>query len=281
MERADVNGITLEYEISGSGEPVVLIHGALIADMFRPLLAEPSLAGRYQLISYHRRGYVGCTDTSDPVSVALQAADCRNLLGYLGIARAHVVGHSYGGDVALQLALDFPETVQSLVLLEPALFGGSTGQAYRDALVRGMQRYQEAGGAVVVDAFLQARCPGYRDHLDRVLPEAFAQAVADAAVWFEHEIPGLLDWRFGEAELGRITQPVLTVLGGESDALWSRFGEVHNLLLMSLRNAEGFVLPGVTHLMQVQNPRGLAEAMAAFFARYPLPPGRLDMPERG
>jgi pimeloyl-ACP methyl ester carboxylesterase len=272
MERADVDGITLEYEVSGRGEPVVLIHGALIAAAFRPLLAEPSLTGWYQLINYHRRGYAGSSHTSGPVSVARQASDCRALLGHLGVERAHVVGHSYGGAVALQLVLDFPETVHSLVLLEPALFGGSTGQAYRDALLRAMRRYREAGAAFVVDEFLQARWPGYRDRLESLLPGAFAQAVTDAGGFFEHELPGLLDWRFGAVELGRITQPVLTVLGGDSNALWSRFGEVHQLLLTSMPHAEGLVLPGATHFLQAQKPRDLARGLAGFFARHPLLP---------
>ena len=43
MDAADIDGITLEYEASGGGEPVLLIHGALIADAFRPLLAGPGL----------------------------------------------------------------------------------------------------------------------------------------------------------------------------------------------------------------------------------------------
>src|SRR3989304_10501872 len=92
MEQAVVGGITLEYEVSGTGEPVVLIHGALIADTFRPLLVESSLASRYQLISYHRRGYVGSSHTLGPVSVAQQATDCRALLRHLDVERAHVVG---------------------------------------------------------------------------------------------------------------------------------------------------------------------------------------------
>jgi hypothetical protein len=50
MERANVRGSTLEYEILGSGEPVLLIHGALVADGLRPLVQEESLAQRYKLI---------------------------------------------------------------------------------------------------------------------------------------------------------------------------------------------------------------------------------------
>jgi pimeloyl-ACP methyl ester carboxylesterase len=91
--------------------------------------------------------------------------------------------------------------------------------------------------------------------------------------WFEREVSGQLGWRFGEAEARRISQPTLSVLGGESDALWSRFGETHRLLLAWLPHAEGFVLPGATHFMQIENPRGMAEALAAFWARHRLPAG--------
>jgi pimeloyl-ACP methyl ester carboxylesterase len=273
LERASLDGAELEYEVSGKGAPVVFIHGAFIADTFRPLLAEPSLAGRYRLILYHRRGYAGSSRASEPVSVAQQAADCRALLHHLGVERAHVVGHSYGGIVALQLALDTPGVVHSLALLEPGLMVGTSAQGYRESLARGAERYREAGTEIVVDEFLQARWPGYRTILNHVLPGAFDQAVADAETWFEREASGQLAWRFGEAEVRRISQPTLSVLGGESDALWSRFGETHRLLLEWLPHAEGFVLPGTTHFMQIQNPRGMAEALAAFWARHRFPAG--------
>jgi pimeloyl-ACP methyl ester carboxylesterase len=273
LERARTDGVELEYEVSGTGEPVVFIHGAFIADTFRPLLAEPSLAGHYRLILYHRRGYAGSSRASEPVSVARQAADCRALLRHLDVERAHVMGHSYGAIVALQLALDTPSVVRSLALLEPGLMVGASAQGYRESLARGAQRYREAGAEVVVDEFLQARWPGYRATLDRVLPGAFAQALADAGTWFEREVSGQLGWQFSEAEVRRISQPTLSVLGGESDALWSRFGETHRLLLAWLPHAEGFVLPGTTHFMQLEDPRGMAEALAAFWARHRLPAG--------
>jgi pimeloyl-ACP methyl ester carboxylesterase len=273
LERARTDGVELEYEVSGTGEPVVFIHGAFIADTFRPLLAEPSLAGHYRLILYHRRGYAGSSRASEPVSVARQAADCRALLRHLDVERAHVMGHSYGAIVALQLALDTPSVVHSLALLEPGLMVGASAQGYRESLARGAERYREAGAEVVVDEFLQARWPGYRATLDRVLPGAFAQALADAGTWFEREVSGQLGWHFGEAEVRRISQPTLSVLGGESDALWSRFGETHRLLLAWLPHAEGFVLPGTTHFMQLEDPRGMAEALAAFWARHRLPAG--------
>jgi pimeloyl-ACP methyl ester carboxylesterase len=95
--------------------------------------------------------------------------------------------------------------------------------------------------------------------------------VTDAGTWFERELPELLSWDFGEAEARRISQPALSVLGGESAALWPRFGETHRLLLAWLPRSEGFVLPGTTHFPQLQDPHGLGEALAAFWTRHPLP----------
>jgi pimeloyl-ACP methyl ester carboxylesterase len=93
LERVSLDGAELDYQVSGTGESVVFIHGAFIAGTFRPLLVEPSLAGHYRLILYHRRGYAGSSRASGPVSVAQQAADCGALLRHLGVDRAHVVGH--------------------------------------------------------------------------------------------------------------------------------------------------------------------------------------------
>ncbi len=269
-DTAVIDGIALEYEESGAGEPVVCIHGAFVADAFRPLLAERSLASRYRLIAYHRRGYAGSSRAEGTVSLAQQAEDCRRLLSHLGVERAHVVGHSFGGLIGIQLALDAPELVHTLSLLEPALMIGESADLYRQGLVESMQRYDEADARVVIDEFLQQRWPGYREHLELVLPGAFEQAVADAATCFSTDLPAALDSRFGEAEAARITQPVLAVLGEKSVALHPRFPETQRLLLEWLPNAEGFVLPRATHFLQVENPRDMADGLIEFFARHPL-----------
>jgi pimeloyl-ACP methyl ester carboxylesterase len=271
VEKANINGATLDYEVSGAGDAVICIHGAIVADTFRPMLSEPVLANRYQLILYHRRGYAGSSRLDGPISIQQQADDSRALLRHLGVERAHVVGHSYGGVVALQLALDAPDMVHSLALLEPALAVGASAEGYRDSLTRAVARFREAEATVVVDEFLQARSPGFRPRLDRLLPGAFVQAVADAGAAFELEAPGLIDWQFDSSHALRITQPVLSVLGGESEALWPRFGEAHRWLLESLPNAEGFVLPGTTHMLQLEDPSGMAEALVAFWSRHPVP----------
>ena len=263
--------MNLRYEITGAGEPVLFIHGALIADAFRPLLTEATLAGQYRLITYHRRGYNVSEARVEQVSISVHATDCRELLADLGISRAHVVGHSFGGLIALQLALDSPTVVATLVLLEPALVLGDNGPGYRAAIAETQRRYATGDAAGAVDDFLRRRFGAdYRDPLDRVVPGAFEQAVANAKVSLDIDMPGAADFHFGPAEARRITQPALVVLGGSSDALWPRFGETHRALLEWLPRAEQYVLPNATHAIQLQNPHDLAVRLVEFFTQHPL-----------
>jgi pimeloyl-ACP methyl ester carboxylesterase len=110
MDTARINGVELEFEVVGSGVPVLLI-SPVLADGFLPLLSEPALADHYQLIRYHKRGWVGSTRTVPPVSIADHAADAAAILDHLDVPRAHIAGHSSGAAVAAQLAFDSPETV--------------------------------------------------------------------------------------------------------------------------------------------------------------------------
>src|SRR5262249_13956253 len=109
--------------------------------------------------------------------------------------------------------------------------------------------------------------PGYRDPLERGLPGAFDQAVSDADAFFGQELPALQRWSFTQEDATRVTQPVLAVLGENSAPT---FPERRELLLSWLPNVEPFDLPGATHLLHLQNPQGMAEALASFYARHPL-----------
>lgn len=265
MERAEVDGITLEYEVQGSGEPLVFIHGAHMGDAFAPLMAEPSLRG-FRLIRYRRRGFAG--SRADPaVPISRQAADCLGLLRSLDATPAHVVGHSGGGVIAIQLALDAPQAVRSLTLLEPALLAVPSGDQLLEKLGETVQMYEAGNKAAAVDTFMQVVCGrGYRAVAEGVLPGAMEQAVADADTFWGGDLPAGRDWTFTREDAARITQPVLAVLGANSDAVWPGWGEGHQLLLEWFPQAKPFVLPRAAHLLQVQNPHDMAEGLAAFLA---------------
>jgi pimeloyl-ACP methyl ester carboxylesterase len=263
---AAVDGVELEYRTVGDGEPVVLVHAGVFADWFEPLLEEPSLASRYRLVIYHRVGYAGSSDVSGPVSIKQQAAQLRALLTSLKIERAHIVGHSSGGNISLQLALDSPQSVQSIALLEAAM-PVPPGAPGRVGIPRAMELYRAGDKAAAVDTFMQAVAgSGYRAVLDRVLP----RATAEADTFFGQELPALSQWTFTADDARRIGQPVLLVMGGRSHEVSPVWKLRQDALIASLGNAEPFVLDGATHMLHLENPRGLAERLGAFFADHPL-----------
>ena len=268
-QRASLEGIELEFRTVGGGAPVVLVHAGVFADWFEPLLKEPSLNRHYCLVTYHRVGYAGSSHVSGPVSIAQQAAHVRALMRMLGIDRAHLVGHSSGANIVMQVALDAPEKVQSLALLEAALPvpASSPGRA---GIPKAMELYGAGDKAAAVDTFMRAVAgANYRASADRVLPGAFDQAVADADTFFGQELPALRQWTFGPAEAARIKQPVLLVMGGRSHEVSPVWQQRQDLLTTWMDHAEPFVLDGATHMLHLENARGLAERLGAFFADHP------------
>jgi pimeloyl-ACP methyl ester carboxylesterase len=275
MSRASLDGIELEYEVRGTGEPVVLVHAGVFARWYQPLLDEPALAGRYRVLTYHRIGYAGSSRLSGPVSIAQQAAHLSALMRHLGMQRAHVVGHSSGGNIALQLALDAPEMVGSLAVLEAALPLEAAGSerllSTRAFMAPVVERYRAGDKAGAVDGFMRGVTgPDYRTALDRVLPAAFGEAVASADTFFGQELPAVGQWSFRREDARRITQPVLAVVGERSLQQSPIWGARQEMLVTWLPNAEGFILPGASHLLYLENPRGMAERLATFFARHSL-----------
>jgi len=123
LPTANVNGINIYYETSGSGEPLLLITGlgGSVVDWHYQI---PELSQHFQVIAIENRG-AGRSDKPREHSMALYAADCAGLLDHLDTASAHVYGISMGGMIAQQLALDFPQKVHSLVLgaTTPCPFG--------------------------------------------------------------------------------------------------------------------------------------------------------------
>jgi pimeloyl-ACP methyl ester carboxylesterase len=279
VESVKVNGVKLEYEVVGSGEPVLLI-SPVLADGFLPLLSEPALADGYQLIRYHKRGWAGATHTPPPVSISDHAADAAALLDHLGIRRAHIAGHSSGAAIAAQLALDRPQTVHTLILLELSLLSVPSGEAFLkqagpafEAYARGDHSRALAMFMTTVSGVEWSEC---RTLLEEHLPGAVAQAVEDADTFFGVELPALTEWEFGPRQAAAIGQPVLSVLGSETQPLWV---EVADFLRSSLPQVEQLTIDGVGHLLHIQRPEPVAQGVAEFLQRNAIA-DRLDRPRR-
>jgi pimeloyl-ACP methyl ester carboxylesterase len=271
MDRAQVNGVELEYEVHGAGEPVLLID-MLIADCFVPLLPEPALAERYQLIRYHKRGWVGSTHTPPPVSIGEHAADAAALLAHLGLRRAHVAGHSTGASIGAQLALEHPEKVQTLTLLEPTLVSLPLGRAFLEAAGPVFEAYGSGDHSGAFAMFVTAasgldwdRC---RALLEDRIPGVITQSIKDADTFFGVELPALTEWTFGAEQAAAIRRPVLSVIGADTQPMWV---EIAEFLSSSLPHVEERTIEGVGHLLQIQRSEPVARGMADFLERNPMP----------
>ena len=114
MPLANLNGIRLYYELTGQGDPLLLISGTG-GDLRNP---SPHLSAleKFQLLRYDQRG-LGQTDKPDtPYSMEIYADDAASLLTHLNIKKANVIGISFGGMVAQHLSIRHPELVDKLIL---------------------------------------------------------------------------------------------------------------------------------------------------------------------
>src|SRR5258708_32053357 len=103
MSYADVNGLSLYYELHGSGEPLVLLHGGVGAiGMFGPVLT--ALAEHRQVVAVDLQAHGRTADIDRPLRYELMADDIAGLTRHLGLERADVMGYSLGGGVALRAA---------------------------------------------------------------------------------------------------------------------------------------------------------------------------------
>ncbi len=199
------------------------------------------------------------------MSIKDQAADARALLEYLHMSPAHIVGHSYGGSIALQLAADSPMCVHSLVFLEAALTTVPHWQAVRELNAATIERYRQGDWEAAVDAFLGN--PVERAAVARNVPGGLEQAIRDLDTYFGIEVPAHEAWHFTEAEGKQIRQPVLFIQGSESQVLYV---ECRDQIQRWMPQTETVVLHGATHLLHMQQPAGAASLMVEFFTRYPI-----------
>lgn len=265
MVHIPVKNGELEYEIQGEGEPVLFIHGSHIAATFLTLMSEPSLSD-YQLIRYHRQGFAGSSFPKVPFSIQDQAADVVALLTHLEIEKAHIVGHSYGGDIALQLSLDYPEFVHSIILLEPAIVNLPGVTMNLEQFNAAITQYESGDTEGAVDTFATwVIGKEWQNELEKVNPGGSKQAKRDGKNFFEVEVPALNQWQFGAEEAAKISQPVLYIMGSLS---LPEMTACKPFLQSWIPQLEDHTVNNVNHALHTQAPEEIANTISEFIQRH-------------
>ncbi len=274
MPIRNVHGIELAYDVRGTaGDPVVLVHGSLV-DRHSWDLVAPALAHSMEVVTYDRRGHGESEYAPRPHPVRDDAADLAGLLEALNTHPVHVVAHSYGGAVALRLAIDRPELVRSVSIHEVPFVGlllddpatTSEGEQLLDGarqleeLVRRGDRLRAAQELVGVFSTE----PGA---WDRLRPEDQATFVRTVERWAEEfQDPDA----FGPDRdaCRELLLPVLLTAGSESPRFLYR---VMRDLEGLLRNARFVELPEVGHAPHLVRPPQYVGLLTTFLLERNVP----------
>ena len=217
MSKQLVNGVRLHYEAYGAGAPIMLIHGCGSSALGFADAVE-KLAGLGRVIAYDRRG---CARSERPrpyehTSVAEHADDAAALLEALASEPAVVVGRSYGGTVATDLALRYPDRVRALVLLEPDAPRelAPAVAAWVDALADRLRRVAARDGIDAVAEALIREVAG-KDAW-RSLPDRLREMLTGNGAAILAELEGEWWLQADAAALATIQQPTLLVTAADS-----------------------------------------------------------------
>lgn len=247
MPYVQVNGLRLHYLVQGFGPAMVLIHGLGSCAEDWSLLQAPTWSQRYRVLMPDLRGHGRSDKPPGPYTVHQMADDIAGLLEALGVSRAHVVGLSLGGAVAQALAVQHPERVRSLVLVNTFAYLRPRGWAE-------WWRTLTSIGALLVNLALHARMeaeelfprPGQAG-LRRVAyhrlcandPAAYRAAMIAAAGYD------------GRRDLGRIRAPTLVVAGLEDTVVPLRAKEE---LVAGIPGARLVTVPRSGHATPTDQP---------------------------
>jgi pimeloyl-ACP methyl ester carboxylesterase len=270
LTRWRIDGAELAYTDSGGdGAPLLLIHASGFADWFTPLAATPALSG-YRVIRMVRAGYTGAPAPGG-LTVSAHAGHAAALLDRLKAAPAHVLAHSSGTTIALQLALDHPELVRTLCLSEPPLLDSLAAPEDHELLhatlgpAIGAALAATARGDLpaAFDLFMTAVCgPAYREIMTGTLgADLVNEAENRCGYLFTDEIPAVNAWTLDPEAVARLRQPVVLIQGGASPPLFHRLiahlaGLIPDATVATIEDAD--------HLLPLTAPTKLAKLITDF-----------------
>jgi 3-oxoadipate enol-lactonase len=253
MPRITANGIHISYVESGSGEPLVLAHGGESDrhqfDIFRPLLGDGIRA-----IAYDQRDSVDTPYQGEAYGMLDHANDCAAFIAALGLERAHVMGTSYGGCVAMMTAIHHPGLVQSLIVAAAPPASVMT-EPFRHTI-----DYPQGPGAIERLILESTITPDAIDHDPKLVAEV-KSAIRVREPESHGRRMGVLAAYDCRDDLGRIQAPTLVLIGAE-DPLVSP--ETAAWMTERIPGAELRLLEGSRHGLTLQHRQRTADIARAF-----------------
>lgn len=262
----------IAYSEHGTGEAVVLVHAGVFTDWFVPL-SDSRVLDSFRVVRIRRAGYGG-VQPSRHLTLADHADHLVGLARHLGLTRAHWVGHSSGCQILLQLALDRPDLVRTLTLIEPAAGGGFAVPAAEELgrlyVGPAMEAFAEGNLDTAFQLFMRGVCgEHYRSVLEQRLgSQAVDEAIRQSAFFFRDEVPAVLESTLSAADAARIRCPVLVAEGADSQAEGALAPQITALATRLLPHAEVVRVPGTNHLMPLQDPEAVARVIHGFVFRH-------------
>jgi pimeloyl-ACP methyl ester carboxylesterase len=268
----EINGLSLHYKMMGQGEPVfILLHG-FGASLFSWHAVMEPLSHNGTVIAYDRPAF-GLTERplhwtgANPYGAAANLSLLMGLMDHFNVQKAILVGNSAGGTLAMQAALQYPQRVQALILVDPAVYE-SGGPAWVRWLEKTPQMQhlgplfvrsiQKNGLELVRTAWhdpskiTQATWDGY------TLP--LKAENWDRALWYftlAAQNPGLI------SRLNDFTLPILVITGAD-DRIVPTAGSIK--LAGALRTSSLVVIPDAGHVPQEEQPAAFLQAVQDFLA---------------
>jgi len=256
MPIATLSSASIRYEISGRGDPTVMIHGSL-ADGRSWDQVRVGLAPSLRTLAYDRRGHGESTGPVRLRPVHDDATDLAEFLDTIDLFPVHVIAHSYGAAIALRLAADRPEMVRSLYLHEPPFVRlleedpATAPEADRlSAETKAIQSLVRAGKIEAAAREIADALSSDGGTWDRLRSEV-RQSVLGYMVRWAEELDDPEATRPDPAVLSELLIPVLLTTGERSPPFLHR---ITDLLGERLRNATVRTLPGVGHVPHLSDP---------------------------
>ncbi|MFW6075653.1 MAG: alpha/beta fold hydrolase [Chloroflexota bacterium] len=263
----------LAVTVAGEGEPVLFIHGGFFGGVFEAACNAPALRDDYRVIAYSRHGYGNSSKPEEPYTIDDVVQDALTVLRQAGGERGHIVAHSAGGPYALKLAMDYPDAVHTLTLMEPVLPTAAWGEFLAEHFVPAGEALANGDREKALDLSFGAiyGSTKYRTEMDPFMPDGWLeQAVADIDYLFQFESPALRKFSFGPEEAAKIRQPVFLLRGDQSVPVLI----FHNEQMKEwVPHAEEYVVAGGNHAFPVTQGDETTRALASFLAKHPMNDG--------